>query len=324
MAALAMSILLTATTKMNFLTAVFFNSVWLIASYVPLTHWMKNFASSSKVPTGWMGQSGFGVLDSSNTHSIHMNAGMAFLVLSFWMGELRTKTTIIPDYDNLFWLKLGFMGYIVGGVVPITVSSVIYTPTNVQVVDNAPKLINTILASSAGFLTMVFIDVVFNHMQGLFKGKPSAINATTGALAGLIAISCGAGHVSPMWATFFGFYAAFSVYLAPFLLGFVGIDQGYSPFVLHFVAGAVGSALTGLFANHTFSGASSVTYNGSFYSNGVQLGKQCAGISVVALVSIVATTATYWFVYSVERLCFFPLIVSLKEGEEGEENLVKM
>jgi len=321
MAALAMSILLTATTKMNFLTAVFFNSVWLVASYMPLTHWMKNFATSGKV-SGWMGQSGFGVLDSSNTHSIHMNAGIAFLVLSFWMGELRTKTTIIPDYDNLFWLKLGFMGYIVGGVIPAGTPAPYVAAATFS--ENAPKLINTILASSAGFLTMVFIDVVFNHMQGLFKGKPSAINATTGALAGLIAISCGAGHVSPMWATFFGFYAAFSVYLAPFLLGFVGIDQGYSPFVLHFVAGAVGSALTGLFANNTYSGSASTTYNGSFYSNGVQLGRQCAGIAVVALVSIVATTATYWFVYSVERLCFFPLIVSLKEGEEGEENLVKM
>ena len=364
LAALSLSILLTATTKMNYLTCVFFSAIWLVASYVPLTHWMKTFASDNKY-AGWMGQTGFGVLDSAGTHNIHMNAGVAFLVLSFWMGELRAKTVIIPDYDNFFWLKLAFTGYIVGGnflpggqaptpytLTPSTLDvSGTVTPFGAKFapIELGPKLINTIMASSTGFLTMVFIDVIFNHGQGLFRGKPSAMNATTGALAGLIAVSCGAGHISPMWASFFGFYTALSVYVTPFILGFAGIDQGYSPFVLHFVGGAVGSALTGLFANSQYSGAvytqdgsnyytytngqypnptsgvpNTTKYNGSFYGNSIQLGKQCAGISVVFLVSAVATTAAYWFVYAVERLVLFPHIVSLKEGEEGDENLAKM
>lgn len=352
LAALAMTILLTATTKMNFLTAVFFNTLWLIASYVPLTHWMKPFASTGRV-SGWLSQTGFGTLDSTSAHAVHMNAGVAFLVLSFWMGELRTRTVVVPDYDNFFWLKFGFSGYIVAGSLA-GLSSMFATPAasagafpwSLNFINTAsvygtfipveagPKLINVLLASGAGLMTMVVIDVVFNHGQGLFKGRPSASSALTGFLAGLISVTAGAGHISPNWASFFGFFTTLVVYVSPFVLGLVGIDQGYSPFVLHFIGAAVSSALTGLFANSSYSGAIYNTstpgvpdvahYNGSFYNNSVQLGKQCAAISVTFLLSAVATTAVYWTVYAVERLCIFPHIKSLKEGDEGEENLVAL
>jgi Amt family ammonium transporter len=348
LAALAMTILLTATTKMNFLTAVFFNTLWLIASYVPLTHWMKPFSSAGR-PTGWMSQNGFGTLDSTSAHAVHMNAGVAFLVLSFWMGELRTRTVVVADYDNFFWLKFGFSGYIVAGSMAGLASMYpagatgatstafpwsLGTAASFIPVEAGPKLINVILASGAGLLTMVAIDVIFNHGQGLFRGRPSASSALTGFLAGLISVTAGAGHISPNWASFFGFFTTLVVYVSPFVLGLVGIDQGYSPFVLHFIGAAVSSALTGLFANPNYSGAIYSTgtpnvpdvahYSGSFYNNSVQLGKQCAAISVTVLLSAVATTAVYWTVYAVERLCIFPHIKTLKEGDEGEENLVAL
>ena len=102
------------------------------------------------------------------------------------------------------------------------------------------------------------------------------------------------------------------------------------------VAGAVGSALTGLFANASFqAGGKTVTplydteksdptvvgFNGAFYFNAAQLGRQCAGITITIAVAVVVTTVSYWFTFWLGRLAFYPQQTGLSEAEQGDEKL---
>lgn len=44
--------------------------------------------------------------------------------------------------------------------------------------------------------------------------------------------------------------------------------------------------------------------NGSFRFNEPQLGRQCAGISAVILMTVVFTTVIYWFFYGLAKIVF--------------------
>lgn len=79
----------------------------------------------------------------------------------------------------------------------------------------------------------------------------------------------------------------------------IGIDDRLDCFAAHGVGGITGSLLTGLFASIEY-GASSV--DGGFYGNGLLFAKQLAGVCAAVLMSVVMTTAIYWFLQGCARL----------------------
>jgi Amt family ammonium transporter len=163
----------------------------------------------------------------------------------------------------------------------------------------------TQLAAAAALLSWNLLEVAFGGERGLFTGRPTAVGSALGTVTGLVGITPSAGLVSPMWAIFIGFFTVLGVFFVPKLLRrFTGVDDVLDCFAVHGVGGMIGAALTGLFANPSYSngayqGKTGETFKGSFYGQANRLGLQCAGISVTILLSVVGTVLIYGVLWAI-------------------------
>jgi len=321
----------------------------------------KTYNNGNAYNGGWLGTqsaTSYGVADFASVHAIHINAGVSALVLTYWMRHHDSVEHAHNVWDILPSLVFGWIAYVCGASTNYAPSfAPVYNAAGTTIVgygnnaaftplyaNAAGALVNTVLAAAGGAFTWATIEWVIAdaHLEvaggwrKLFTGAPTATGAVTGLVSGLVSISAAGGFVSPMWAIFFGFFTSLVVYFGPtivsrYLPNFAwAAKQNYSAFMVHGVAGAVGSALLGLFANSTYqaggftAGDSTGTFgqfNGSFYFNSAQLGKQCAGITITILMATVVTTVAYWATYWVGRLAFFPSQSGLTEGEKGDDVL---
>jgi len=276
--------------------------------YVPMTHWQSATGPlvAALIPgasgyVGWLSassNSGFGLLDHGAAHHVHVIAGVSSGVLTFLIGDLNKRVEGSADYTAAFWTFFAFTGYIVMGD-PNSASG-----------GSAPVLLNILFSVAAGILTTTFIDVGVHSTfstVGIYEwhrfgmGTAKAANVITGMNYGLIAMTAGASLISPMWALFFGFFTTLYCYVVSELIVaryFPALGWN-STFSLHFLGAATSSALTGLFASGTFN--ANIGNQGSFYGNAVQIGKQCAGISVGVLIAAVGTVAIFFFVSALAK-----------------------
>jgi len=98
-------------------------------------------------------------------------------------------------------------------------------------------------------------------------GKPSALGAASGCVAGLVAITPGAGFINPGWAALIGFAAGFLCFRAVGLKTRLGYDDSLDVVGVHGVGGTFGAIATGVFA--TVGGGSLLT--GDLRQFGVQV-----------------------------------------------------
>jgi Amt family ammonium transporter len=127
------------------------------------------------------------------------------------------------------------------------------------------------------------------------NGKPSALGAVSGAVAGLVAITPAAGFVSPMAALLIGFVAGvFCFYMVARVKARFGYDDSLDAFGVHGAGGTIGALLTGVFATklvnpilHDAQGnALSI---GALEGNFRQLGNQFVGVGIAWVLAIVGT-----------------------------------
>ncbi len=101
--------------------------------------------------------------------------------------------------------------------------------------------LTTSTAASAGMLTWCLIE--------WFKdGKPTAVGAATGAIAGLVGITPGAGFVYMGASLLIGALSAVACTIAVRVKSAIQFDDSLDTFMLHGVGGTVGALLTGIFA----------------------------------------------------------------------------
>jgi len=148
-------------------------------------------------------------------------------------------------------------------------------------------LLNTQMAVASGIATFGVWEIL---TAGWFKlGEPTLEGATKGALIGLAATASGAAYIQPMWTVLIAATAVTLVYFFLWLFKNFTIP-GLQVFFIHGFGGAVGVAMTGLFASQAFGAPE----NGSWLGNGITLGRQCAGISVILLMTGVFTPVLYY------------------------------
>ena len=145
-------------------------------------------------------------------------------------------------------------------------------------------------------------------MEKWRTGKPTTLGAASGALAGLVAITPGAGFVTPLSSLFIGFMGGALCYGGVLMKGKFKYDDALDVVGVHGVGGTWGALATGLFCTVNVNPAGA---DGLFYGNPGQLWIQ--------FVSVVATWA---FVYVVSR---FILVVvgaatSLRASDEEQAN----
>ena len=269
----------TFADRVKFPALIIFTLLWATIVYDPLCHWVWG--------GGWIGA--MGALDFAGGTVVHISSGISALVACIVIGKRRgfPKEKMQPHNlpmtllgTALLWF--GWFGFNSGSALAADgIAALAFVTTNT--------------AAAAGALAWVFIE--WAH-----KGKPTVLGAVSGAVAGLVGITPGAGFVGPVSAIIIGAGAGLFCYFAvSWLKPRFGYDDSLDVFGIHGVGGTWGAIAVGLFA--------SVGGKGLFFGNPGQLWIQI--ISVVATM-VLAAVATFIILMIVKG------IVGLRVTEEEE------
>jgi len=143
----------------------------------------------------------------------------------------------------------------------------------------AVAFVNTQVATAAALLGWVIVEWI--------KGKPTMVGASSGAVAGLVAITPACGFIKPYAAVILGLVAGAVCALAVSLKYKLGFDDSLDVVGVHFVGGWIGSLSLGFFATSEVNSAyigDGLASNGLAEGGGpTQLIRQfeCSGIVTV-------------------------------------------
>jgi len=244
--------------RMRFSAYVVFITLWSIAVYAPIAHWVWG--------GGWLGT--MGALDFAGGTVVHVNAGVAALVAAVTVGARRDfkKTGLIPHNvpfvllgAGLLWF--GWFGFNSGSAVAASGS--------------AGLAFSTTMLAPAGTL------VVWTILDWIRQGKATAVGAATGIVVGLVAVTPAAGHISPMNAILLGAIAAVPSYFGLVIRAKTNLDDSLDVVAAHGVGGTVGALLTGVFAQKSLNGLA----DGLLYGNPHQLVVQATAVGATILYS---------------------------------------
>src|SRR5262249_48356126 len=122
--------------------------------------------------------------------------------------------------------------------------------------------------------------------EWLKSGKPTMLGAASGAVAGLVAITPGAGFVTPLSAIVIGLIAGVVCYSACFLKGMLGYDDSVDVVGVRGVGGILGVVLPGVFATKAITPAGN---DGLLYGNPGLLLTQVKAVGVTIVFAVVGT-----------------------------------
>lgn len=214
--------------RIDFKAWMLFVLLWSTFVYVPLAHMVWG-------PGGFLGVSGgMGALDFAGGYVVEMASGVAAAVAAIVVGPRRSYPAHNAPPHNVPFIVLGagllwfgWFGFNGGsGLVAGNLASLACITTNT--------------AGAAATLVWMLLDTYQ-------RGKPTAVGAATGAVAGLVAITPAAGFVSPLGALFIGAIASFLCSSALQLKGRWRFDDSLDVLPIHGLAGTLGVLLTGLF-----------------------------------------------------------------------------
>ena len=184
-----------------------------------------------------------GVLDFAGGTVVHINAGVAALVLCIVLGKRQgyPNTPMPPNSlvltvvgTSMLWV--GWFGFNAGSEL---------AADGVAGMAMAVTHIATATAALAWMTT-----------EWMIHGKPSVLGIATGAVAGLVAITPASGTVGPVGALAIGAVSGFVCYwAASSLKRRMGYDDSLDVFGVHGVGGFIGAILTGVFTAEAFGGA---------------------------------------------------------------------
>jgi Amt family ammonium transporter len=229
--------------RLKFSAYVVFLGAWSILVYSPVAHWVFS-------PEGWLFQ--LGALDFAGGAVIHINAGVAALVLAIMLGKRKGWPNEAMHPHNLPLTLLG-TGILWFGWFGFNAGSALGA-NGVA----AQALVNTNLAAAAAMLGWLVVEKI----KG---GHATTLGAASGAVAGLVAITPCAGFVSGVSPIVIGFIAGAVCFLAIQLKFKLGYDDSLDVVAVHLVGGIIGSILLGFFADTSVNsgGFDSVFFGGS-------------------------------------------------------------
>ena len=261
--------------RVRFSGYVLFILFWAVLVYNPLAHMVWG-------PGGWLLKKG--VLDFAGGTVVHISAGVSALVLVLTFLRKRIGypiDTIRPG--SLFQTLLG-AGLLWVGWFGFNAGSAIATPDDFMLRAGL-AFATTQIAASAAALVWILIE-------WLLHGKPSSVGLASGMVAGLVAITPAAGHVSPGAALLIGSVASAVCYGAVMLKARLGYDDTLDVFGVHGVGGMWGALATGLFVTV---GSDNL---GLFVAphNGTQFGLQALGVGFGAAFAALGTLVVAFLV----------------------------
>ncbi|MBD8528231.1 ammonium transporter [Pseudomarimonas arenosa] len=243
--------------RIKFSAVLLFSVFWFTFSYLPIAHMV------------WAG-GGYlfekGALDFAGGTVVHINAGVAGLVGSYFLGKRvglgRDKMsphslTLTMMGASLLWV--GWFGFNAG--------------SNLEANSGAAlAFINTLFATAAAVIS-------WSAIEAILRGKASMLGAASGAVAGLVAITPACGSVGIMGGIVIGLLAGVICFWGVTgLKRMLGADDTLDVFGVHGLGGIVGAILTGVFAAPTLGGT-----GGEDFSIASQVLIQAEGVGITIL-----------------------------------------
>ena len=255
--------------RMRFSAMLTFTGLWLLLVYAPICHWVWG--------GGWLAE--MGVMDFAGGTVVHITAGTAAIVAAMVLGNRSGfpdhampphNMTLTIAGAGMLWV--GWFGFNGGSALAANG-------------DAAMAMLVTHISASAGAFTWIVCEWVR-------FGKPSALGAVTGMVAGLGTITPASGFVGPAGALIIGVSAGFVCFVATiFIKRKLRIDDSLDVFPVHGVGGSLGMLLTAVFA-----GTSLGVFSGQGYvADGATMGSQF-GVQAIAVIATLGYTALATFV----------------------------
>jgi Amt family ammonium transporter len=264
--------------RMKFSAMAVFLILWSIFVYSPMAHmvWGKggllNAALGGRFPT----------LDFAGGTVVHVTSGISALVCALYLGkrvgypkEAMTPHSVVLSFIGACLLWVGWFGFNAGSALG---SGTLATSA----------FVNTHFGAAGAAISWALAEWIRN-------GKPSALGAISGAVAGLVAITPAAGFVQPMSAIVIGLIAGiFCYFMVIKVKNWFGYDDSLDAFGVHGAGGTLGAILTGIFASSAINPIFKDAHGNPLPSGGVdgnwhQVLNQFVGVALAWIISIVGT-----------------------------------
>ena len=218
--------------RMKFSAMLWFMGIWVTIVYAPIAHWVWG--------GGWLGA--MGVLDFAGGTVVHINAGVAALVVCLVLGKRQgypstpmPPNSLVLTVVGASMLWVGWFGFNAGSELAA---------------DGVAGMAMAVTHIATATAALTWMGIEWGK-----QGKPSALGIATGAVAGLVAITPASGTVGPIGAIVIGFASgALCFYAASSLKRALGYDDSLDVFGVHGVGGFIGAILTGVFTAEMFGG----------------------------------------------------------------------
>ncbi|MFN9991070.1 MAG: ammonium transporter, partial [Cyanobacteriota bacterium] len=216
--------------RISFKAWFWFCLLWSIFVYCPMTKMVWG--------GGFLGPFGsVGALDFAGGTVVHISSGVAALVAAAIIGSRSTWPENQRPPHNVPFILLG-AGLLWFGWFGFNGASMFASKTA------GYPFLTTSTSASAGLLAWCLLE--------WFKdGKPTAVGAATGAVAGLVGITPAAGFVYIGPSLIFGAITATVCFIAVQVKAAIKFDDSLDTFMVHGVGGTVGALLTGILATAT-------------------------------------------------------------------------
>jgi Amt family ammonium transporter len=218
--------------RMKFSAMAAFMVLWTFLVYNPMAHmvWGKggflNAALGGRLPC----------LDFAGGTVVHITSGVSALVCALYLGkrlgypkEPMPPHSVVLSFIGACLLWVGWFGFNAGSALAANSLA-------------TSAFVATHFATAAGIIG-------WSVAEWIRSGKPSALGAISGAVAGLVAITPASGFVGPMPALAIGAIAGvFCYFMVTKVKSMFGYDDSLDAFGVHGMGGTIGALLTGVFA----------------------------------------------------------------------------
>ncbi|MGD8908318.1 MAG: ammonium transporter [Chromatiales bacterium] len=247
--------------RMRFSAMLLFSALWLFVVYIPVTHWVWG--------GGWLGA--MGLYDFAGGTVVHITAGVAALVAALVMGPRHGFGTASLMPHNMTMTIAG-AGMLWVGWFGFNGGSALASDGNA-----AMAMLVTHISAATGAMTWMV-------REWIKFGKPSALGAVTGMVAGLGTITPASGFVGPAGALVIGLLAGAICFTATnYLKQVLKIDDSLDVFPVHGVGGMLGTLLAGIFCSTSLG-----VFSGYGFADGIS---SIGGQLLVQFIGVITTVA---------------------------------
>jgi len=270
--------------RMKFIAFAIFILLWTTFVYDPVAHWVWGVG-------GWLRN--LGALDFAGGNVVHISSGISGLVIALVLGKRKKLGAIVPHNlpitvlgAGLLWF--GWFGFNAGSALAVN-----------DIALNAFITTNTSAAAGA---------IGWSLCELFARKKVTSLGVASGAVAGLVSITPGAGFVTPISSILIGLIGGTICFFAVTVMkAKFGYDDALDAFGCHGIGGVWGGIATGIFASKAVNAAGA---DGLIFGN-IHL----LGVQLIAIIATVAFSAIVTFII----LKVISLFIKIRVSEEEEQ-----